>query len=338
MSQEKFRVIIVGAGAIARVAHVPAAIASPWVELVGIVDPDTNRARSLCADYGLDIAVTGDLNNMVESFDGAVIATPNDLHASVAIELLQNDIPVLVEKPLATTVDEAEAVVSAARRHGKVCAVGYHTRHSGACQSLRYAVTSGHFGETVAFAHQDGSRGGWSPLSGYNLDVKRAGGGVLVSTGTHFLDRILWLWGTPSSVDLRDNAGGGPESHCIARFSYESSTAFSGSAFFSKLVGLPENTVVETTEGHLIMASDAAESVLFRPRKDQALEYAVRKRAGDPDPRGLYQRQLEDFALACLNNTEPGVNAEAGVESVRLATRLYAARRPIDGECRDGVI
>jgi predicted dehydrogenase len=211
-----------------------------------------------------------------------------------------------------------------------VVAVGYHTRHSGACRVLKYAIASGHFGRAVRFAHQDGGRGGWSPMSGYNLDTNRAGGGVLVTTGTHFLDRLTWLWGAPAKVGFRDNSMGGPESHCIARFEFvHESDSVTGSAVFSKVVSLPESTVVQTTDGLLIMPSDAAETITFRPRRDPMLEYEVRLPGHEPDPRTLYQRQLEDFILACRRVTKPCVDAAAGVRSVELLARLYAAREPL---------
>lgn len=328
-----FHIVIIGAGAIARAAHVPAAIASPWIELVGIVDPDTARARKLAADYGLKTSIAATIDGLSQSFDAAIVATPNDHHAETAIALLDRDIPALVEKPLATSVADAQAVADAASRQNKVCAVGYHTRHSGACRALKQAVDSIRFGEVTGFAHQDGSRGGWSPVSGYNLDVNRAGGGVLVSTGTHMLERLLWLWGWPDSYAFRDNADGGPESHCIVEFDYTASRGFSGSAFFSKVVNLAENTVVETTDGVLIMASDAGDSIVFRPHDEPSLEFSVCERGAQIDPRGLYQRQLEDFAQACLDNGRPCVDATIGVESVRLVRGLYDARQSIEPAC-----
>lgn len=330
MEADRFRIIIIGAGAISRAAHVPAVLASPLATLVGLVDPDVERARTLCRSYGIDASVGTDIEQLGVSFDGAIVAAPNDLHAPVAMSLVQKGIPVLVEKPVATDVAAAHELAALAESKMVVVAVGYHTRHSGACRILKYAVESGHFGRAVRFAHQDGSRGGWSPMSGYNLNIQRAGGGVLVTTGTHFLDRLVWLWGSPGAVGFRDNSTGGPESHCIARFTFRNDgSEVSGCAVFSKVVSLSECTVVQTTEGLLIMPSDAAETITFRPRRDPRLEYEVRLPGHRRDPRSLYQRQLEDFIAACRSGARPCVDAATGTRSVELLARLYASRKPL---------
>lgn len=330
MEAGKFRIIIIGAGAISQAAHVPAVLASPLTSLAGVVDPDVGRARALCRSYGVDSAVAADVEQLGASFDGAIVATPNDLHAPVAAALVRRGKPVLIEKPMATDLAQAQELASLAAAENVVVAVGYHTRHSGACRVLKHAVASEHFGRAIRFAHQDGGRGGWSPLSGYNLNTQRAGGGVLVTTGTHFLDRLIWLWGQPDAVTFRDNAAGGPESHCIAHFEYrDAGREVSGSAIFSKVISLPESTVVETTDGLLVMPSDGAETITFRPRRDPGLEYEVRLPGQPRDPRSLYQRELEDFVMACRSGTSPCVDAATGVQSLELLGRLYAARTPL---------
>ena len=330
MSDERFKIVIVGAGAISYAAHVPAVLSSPLAELVGVVDPDVDRARALCRDYGINVEAAADVSKLGVTFDGAIVAAPNDLHAPIATSLVENGIPVLIEKPIATTVAAAQALTALAKSKNVTVAVGYHTRHSGACRVLKYAVDSEHFGRPIRFAHQDGGPGGWSPMSGYNLDNRRAGGGVLVTTGTHFLDRLVWLWGAASEVSLRDNADGGPESHCIARFVFESGGHdISGAAIFSKVALLPECTVVETTEGLLIMPSDAAETLTFRPRRSARFEYEVRLPGHRADPRSLYQRELEDFIMACRLRTPPSVDAATGTRSLELLARLYASRKPL---------
>lgn len=323
----QFRIVIVGAGAISHIAHVPAVLASPLARLAGVVDPDQARAKTLCRAYGLDIAVAATLEELSVSFDAAIVATPNDLHAPVAKALIENAIPVLIEKPVATSTADALELAALAEARQATAAVGYHTRHSGACQALKQVIESGEFGAALRFAHQDGSRGGWSPLSSYNLDRARAGGGVLVTTGTHFLDRLIWLWGMPSAVDCRDNGFSGPESHCIARFRFaRPDFELAGSAFFSKVVNLSESTVVETEAGHLLMASDAADTITFRPHANPRLEYQVKPRGSGHDPRGLYQRQLEDFIDACQNRRPPCVDAATGALTSQLVADLYANR------------
>lgn len=330
MTSQRFRIVIVGAGAITRVAHIPAVLASPIAELAAVVDPNQAQARSVCQLYGIKPEIAGDISEVKNPYDAAIVATPNDLHAPVAEALIERGIPVLIEKPLAADLESAERIAAAASRAGTIAAVGYQTRFSGACQALKRVLDTRQFGSPVRFACQHGSRGGWSPASGYNLDTKRAGGGVLVTTGTHYLDRLLWLWGEPTDVSLTDNGDHGPESHSIAHFTFDGDgSAFSGTAYFSKLVALTESFVVETKQGVLVISSDKPDSVTFRPHANPDFTYDITPDGVGHDPRELYQRQLEDFIDACRNGFQPCVDAELGRASVALLSRLYASRQPL---------
>jgi len=330
MTSKRFRIVIVGAGAISRVAHIPAVLASPIAELVAIVDPNEAQAASVCQLYGIKPEIAGDISKVRSPYDAAIVATPNDLHAPVAEALLERGIPVLIEKPLAADLAAADRIAVVAEKTGTLAAVGYQTRFSGACRALKSVLDTGQFGSPVRFACQHGSRGGWSPASGYNLDTKRAGGGVLVTTGTHFLDRLIWLWGEPSDVSLTDNGDNGPESHSIARFIFDGSgSPFSGTAYFSKLVALTESFVVETEQGVLVIKGDKPDTVAFRPHANPGFTYDITPDGAGHDPRELYQRQLEDFIDACRSGAKPQVDAELGRASVALLSRLYASRQSL---------
>lgn len=325
-----FSVALVGAGAISRAAHVPAILASSKARVGAIVDPSEQRARALRDLYGLNVPIYAEVSNIDVPIDAAVVAVPNHLHAPVATSLLDANIPVLVEKPLATTAGDAQSVIAAASARGCVIAVGFHTRHSGACRALCECVRSQMFGEVLSVAHQDGSIGGWAPASAYNLDRRQAGGGVLVSTGTHCLDRLIWMLGFPESAAFYDDSEGGPESHCTVHCGMTSHGRHVGvSATFSKVLDMPENTVVETTEGLLLMQRDSADYVEFLPAGDTRLRYTVRPNDRVVDPRSLYQRQLEEFIEACRGNRATIATGEDGLKVVQLVEKLYEIREPL---------
>ncbi len=324
------RIVLVGAGAIAQAAHIPAILASRAAVLSAIVDSDIDRANTLCAAFGLQIPVLRDIDAIEDGADAAVVATPNHLHAELAKRLLIKGLHVLVEKPLATDLSDASEVVALAQVRGLTLAVGFHTRHSGACRTLKRCIESEQFGKALRFAHQDGSVGGWSPMSAYNLNRQQAGGGVLVTTGTHFLDRLIWIFSYPNDCQLLDDATGGPESHCIARFSLTyAGREVKGNATFSKIMTLPENTVVETEEGLLVMSSDVADNINFIPNEAPGLRYAISMNGSVDDPRSAYQRQLEDFVHACRTGVPPLASGSDGQQVVRLVEQLYGHRQPI---------
>src|SRR5436309_3080315 len=108
------KLALVGCGAIAEFAYLPACRQVMDAQVVALADTDVSRARRLAQIYGIATCVE-DYHQLPQDIDGVIIALPHDLHAPVASEFLRRHTAVLVEKPLALTSAEAERVVELAR-------------------------------------------------------------------------------------------------------------------------------------------------------------------------------------------------------------------------------
>lgn len=332
MSQP-FRLAIVGAGMITRQSHLPAALASTAVEVAALVDPVSERAAALAREYGIAPRIAVRIGEVLGEIDGAVIATPNHTHAALAVECLSSGVPVLIEKPLASTYEDGLAIVRAAEASGKVVGVGYATRFRSSVVRLKNLLDEGYFGVVRRYVHQFGTPGGWAPCSAYNLDRKTAGGGVLVVTGTHFLDRMLYFWGYPDEASLEDDGLGGPEANCSARFRYtRAPVPFEGVARYSKTVKLPAGMIIDTEQGYVVLADHDDAEILFRPHAHADVEQVIRRRGRSPqdDQRDVTLLQLEDFVAACRQKRAPRVDGRQGLESLRLLEQLYGHRRTME--------
>lgn len=323
MKSRTLRLGIVGAGMISRESHLPAALSSPMVDVTAIVDSDRGRAERLARDYGIEVVAVSTIEEAAEHIDAAIVATPNDAHADIAIYCLKRGIHVLVEKPLATTVEDGVRITQAAKQGKAVLAVGYVTRFRPATRLLKQLLDENYFGTTHGFVNRFGSPGGWSPLSAYNLNKDAAGGGVLLVTGTHFLDRMISLWGTPASVSMRHDGHGGPEANCVCRFEYEN--GLRGCAIFSKTVSLPAGTVIETEAGTLLIGEFDDSEIVLRPRDNPDVQQIIRSRTlKAPDPNfDSFEAQIDRFAESCLEGKPVMVDGEIAVESLKLIERLY---------------
>jgi predicted dehydrogenase len=320
-----FRLAIVGCGKIAS-SHAEAALESPLVELAALVDPAPERARALAERFGIAPTIATDVSEVRQAIDGAVIATPNHTHAPLAETCLASGVPVLIEKPLALTPEEGARICTAAERAGLVAAVGYVSRFRQNVQLMGELIRGGYFGAIHQFAYQFGTKGGWAPVSGYNLDRRATGGGVLVTTGTHFLDRMLDWFGYPNQSWLVDDASGGPEANAFAYFSYGGPRAFTGLARFSKTTSLAAGFVMETDRGTVLLKDRPDASVVLRPKGKPEIEHAIY--ATRPHPGGSeFLLQLEDFVAASRGQHPPMVTARQGQESMRLLDELYNNRR-----------
>lgn len=327
-----FRLAIAGSGAITAHSHLPAALASRKTKLVALVDPILERASQLQRLHRLQLRVAPDLAEVLGEVDGVVIATPNDTHCELALRCIEAAVPVLIEKPLTSTLEDGEALASAAEATGVTAAVGYCTRFQDNVQLVHALLRSGYFGDVRRFAYQYGFPGGWASASGFNLRRDAVGGGLLVTMGTHFLDRLLYWFGYPDEVALADDSLGGPEANALARFFYRSGARrFEGTARFTKTGSLHGGLAMEAERGTLILREGHDAPVLFHPSDRPELELVLGRRGlqGELSALDIYRRQLEDFVEASRQGRAPVVSARQGLESLRLIQELYEHRSPM---------
>ncbi|HSK93195.1 MAG TPA: Gfo/Idh/MocA family oxidoreductase [Candidatus Angelobacter sp.] len=142
------RVAIVGAGSIGR-RHAALLAASPRTMVAAVVDPDP-RAEAVADANGAPWLA--DLDRLLDRDrpDAAIIATPNALHREQAERCIARGIPVLVEKPIATSVEDGERIADAAERRGVPVLVGHHRRHSSFLAAAQGLVGDGALGQVVA--------------------------------------------------------------------------------------------------------------------------------------------------------------------------------------------
>ncbi len=142
------RIAVVGAGLIGR-RHVELLSRSPHAEVAAIVDP-TDAAKAFARDTGHQWYP--ELAEMLATDrpDGAIVATPNQMHLPIGLEALRANIPVLIEKPLADDVPSAQQLVDQAAESGTAILVGHHRRHNPIIQAAKQRITEGALGEIVA--------------------------------------------------------------------------------------------------------------------------------------------------------------------------------------------
>ena len=119
------RCAVFGAGHFGRY-HAQKYAALPGAELVAVVDPDPERARALAAEVGTSAATS--IDEVAGSIEAASVAVPTHAHHDVATRLLEAGIHVLIEKPIAETIEQADALVALAAARGRILQVGHLQR------------------------------------------------------------------------------------------------------------------------------------------------------------------------------------------------------------------
>ena len=145
---ESLRLAIAGAGLIGK-RHIVSITRCKEIGLSAIVDP-SEAGRSYAMDLG--IPWYGSLSEMFaeDKPDGVILATPNQVHIDNGLECVAAKCPVLVEKPLATSADEAVVLVEAARKADVPLLVGHHRRHNPLMRKARELIDQGRLGQLRA--------------------------------------------------------------------------------------------------------------------------------------------------------------------------------------------
>jgi predicted dehydrogenase len=170
-------------------------------ELVAVTNHREESARTFADRYTIP-RVTTDWEALAADpdVDAAVVATPNALHAPQTIALLRNGKHVMVEKPMAVSVAECDAMIAASRDGGASLMVAHCWRFRDEVRAMRDRIESGELGDIVR-THGYGVHAGWGP-SGWFTDPALAGGGALVDMGVHAIDTARFLLGDPVPADV----------------------------------------------------------------------------------------------------------------------------------------
>lgn len=326
---QPIRLGIIGAGAITRNGHLPAALRSSAFDVCALVDKRVEIARELARKYSLKPEVAVDnLDSVLGNVDAVVIATPPSSHFTLAQQALSRNIPVLLEKPFTITYADAAALCELARDRNTPISVGYFTRHFPSVTLLKRLLETGYLGRVISFDYQFGASGGWETASGFNMDRTAAGGGVLIDTGTHFIDKMLYWFGTPRSFIYSDDSYGGPEANCQADFVFPNEHGeFRGRLVLSKTVALKNRLIIETDKYTCQLGDRQTHSITLFPgnQPDLALEVSTK---GDltPSAADYMQIQLEEFADVIRTGRRPAVDGWNAAESVKLIEQMYTNR------------
>jgi predicted dehydrogenase len=187
---------VIGAGNIGR-KHVETMRQEPMCRLTGIADP-TPEAAAYAA--GIDVPCFAGYAEMLDGVkpEAAIIATPNVLHVQAGLACAERGVHMLVEKPLADTVESATQLALAADRAGVVLLVGHHRRHNPVIEKAREVVASGGIGRVTTVSAQ------WMLLKSSDYFAiahrREPGAGPLLTNAIHDIDDLRFICGEITSV------------------------------------------------------------------------------------------------------------------------------------------
>ena len=187
-----FNIGIIGCGKIAQVRHIPEYADHPQAKLAGFFDLNQDRARALAEQWGGEAYSSWEELLADPAIDAVSVCVANNAHAQISIAALKAGKHVLCEKPMAATPADAQKMLDARDRTGKLLTIGYQYRHFPSSQVAKAVVDDGWLGD-IYYAEATYLRRRGVPTWGVFTDKSKQGGGPLIDIGTHALDLTLFL-------------------------------------------------------------------------------------------------------------------------------------------------
>lgn len=341
MKSEPLRLGLIGFGNAARWLHFPVLQKLSGVRLIGVADPSPER-RAEAAKLAPGILVCDEMSSLVLSgLDAVVVCSPSALHAPHATEALAGGLDVYLEKPMASSLVEAERLAEVFRNSDRIGMLGLNYRF-GEMQNAAYeAVQSGQLGNIVAirgiFSTQASELPAWKKR-------REQGGGALLDLAVHHLDLACWmLRADPVSVCCQ------LQSHATEHDTVMLETEFPGGVGAQFLASLcaGETDVFEIhgTKERVALDRHRADRCEFQSAGLEQMRLGRLRTAAEAFfnpaywlqkitrlPReDSYRRAMDVFVHACLTRTPVQPDFSAGL---RLARIVDAAERSAAQGCR----
>jgi predicted dehydrogenase len=307
----KLRIGVIGVGVMGS-NHARVLSDMAGVELVAVADPDRKQREFVAGTLGC--SAVADAEALLHAgIDAAIIAAPTHLHHDIALQCIAKGVHVLVEKPIASSIEESRAIVAAARRAGVTLMVGHVERFNPAVQSVKRAIKDQ---DILSIAI---TRVGPFPPRMSNV-------GVVIDLGVHDIDLIRWF--TESEiVEIQPQLSSAvAEREDIALLQFRTASGVLAHINTNWLTPFKARTIhIATRDKYLIadlLTLQVTECFGFQPDGSYSMRHLS---VGYAEP---LRSELVAFVEAVRNGQRPAVTGEEAVASLEIAIRCLEARAP----------
>jgi predicted dehydrogenase len=282
----------------------------PGVRLVGVADPDRNQRDFVSGILGC--TTFGTMEGLLDhGVDALTIAAPTHLHRELAIACIERGVHVLVEKPIASSVEEGRAIIAAARRAGVALMVGHVERFNPTVEAIKEAIRDE---DILSIAI---TRVGPFPPRMSNV-------GVVIDLAVHDIDLIRWF--TESDiVEVQPQLSSAvAEREDIALLQFRTASGVLAHINTNWLTPFKaRNVTIATRKKYItgdLLTRQVTECFGFQPDGSYSMRHLS---VGHAEP---LRAELQAFIGAIRDNRQPAVTGEEGVASLEIAIRCLESR------------
>ena len=316
-SDERIRIGVIGCGAIADLFHLPVLANHPATRNgIALADPSQARLEEMSKKYTPAVTV-GDYADLLGHVDGVLIATPPKFHFPIAKFFLENNIPVLCEKPLTEDAEEARELRVISERTDTALAVNQTRRFFPSYGKIRELIEAGELGTLERITYHDGIEFDWPAASPHHFAPTAKG--AWSDTGVHLLDTICyWLGEKPELVRSQNDSQGGPEAMATVNLLHDTCEI---EIKVSRLGKLKNGFVIEGSKGTIEAGAEDFGEVIVNYKNGGRRKFKCGSRSLKYTD--FAQPLIENFIDVVANNAEPVVSVQDVVGTILLLDEAY---------------
>ena len=313
---------IIGCGKVAQVRHIPEGLANPNATIVGYYDYSEKRAQETASTYGGKVYKNYEDMLNDSQIDAVCVLTPNNTHAEISIAALGSGKHVLCEKPMATTIEDCEAMVLASKETGKSLMIGLNQRLARAHQVAKQLIEEDSIGRIITFRTTFGHSGAdnWS-IDGRNswfFNKSSAEFGVLGDLGIHKTDLIHYLTGqnvvsviAKTSVLDKKNEQGIPipvEDNAICVYTLSGGAIGTMTASWTFYGEEDNSTILYGTKGIMRIYQDPEHAIVIDKTNGERIYYHLE--AIQTNKNQTKSGVIDEFIASIIENRPPLISGE----------------------------
>jgi len=308
-AERALRVGVVGVGIMGS-NHARVFAGLPGTELVGVADPDRKQAEFVANTLGCN-AVDDVESLLALDLDAVTVAAPTHLHRDIALTCIARGVHVMVEKPVASTVEEGREIIGAAKRAGVTLMVGHVERFNPAVEAIKEAIRNE---DILSIAI---TRVGPFPPRMSNV-------GVVIDLAVHDIDLIRWFTDSDIIEVQPQLSSAVAEREDIALLQFRTASGVLAHINTNWLTPFKARSVTVATRGKYVtgdlLTRQVTECFGFQPDGSYSMRHLS---VGHAEP---LRSELLAFLRAVRTGGLPAVTGEEGVASLEIAIRCLAAR------------
>jgi predicted dehydrogenase len=319
------KVGIIGCGSIAQHRHLPEYKMNKNVEIVAVCDVNEQRAIEVGKQYGAKVYINYEELLASGTVDAVSVCTPNYLHAPISIAALKSGVHVLCEKPMATSKEEAQAMIQATKESGKKLMIGHNQRFVSSHQKARQLIESGEIGKIYSFRTTFGHGGPeqWSVdgKESWFFQKDEAFIGAMGDLGVHKTDLLRYILGEEIvevgafvQTSAKDFANVDDNAVCVLKT--ESGIIGTLAASWAYVGKEDNSTIIYGEKGILHLEDHPTYSLIVQYASGEVVNYELSKIQSNDEGGQSNTHVIEEFVSAILEDKEPAVSGEEGAKSL----------------------